>query len=290
MAIEVYILNSFAKIQTGGNPAGVVLNSILSETQMLAIAREVGFSETAFLDKIDKNSYSIRFFTPCAEVDLCGHATIAAFSLLKIKDLIQEGVYNLATKAGNIKITITNDNIFMTQKLPEFSDNVNKNEVLSCFNINDIDLIDKLPIQVVSTGLRDIFVPIKTLEILLNMKPNFEKIAELSKKHNTIGIHAFTLETMFGSTAHCRNFAPLYDIPEESATGTSSGALSCYLYKYGTITEKNSKKLNYEQGYSMKASSEIFANLSIENGKINSVNVGGMALLSKIITISNRLF
>jgi len=46
----------------------------------------------------------------------------------------------------------------------------------------------------------------------------------------------FTLETIHNATAHCRNLAPRYDIPEEAATGTASGALSCYLYKHGKIT------------------------------------------------------
>ncbi len=117
MDIEVYILNSFAKTSIGGNPAGVVLNSDITEKQMLSIAKIVGFSETAFLNKINTDSYSIRFFTPCAEVDLCGHATIAAFSLLKIKNLISEGKYKLNTKVGKIDITINNEKIFMTQKL-----------------------------------------------------------------------------------------------------------------------------------------------------------------------------
>lgn len=280
MDVEVYTLNSFAKTPEGGNPAGVVLNSNLSEVQMLELAKNVGFSETAFLNKVDKNSYSIRFFTPCAEVDLCGHATIAAFSLLKSKNMILQGKHRLFTGAGEINITINEENIFMTQKHPEFSEIIDKEEVLSCFDIKNDDLIPDLPIQIVSTGLRDIFVPIKTLDTLINMKPDFVKISELSNKYNTIGIHAFTLETMFNSNAHCRNFAPLYDIEEESATGTSSGALACYLYKYGKITAQNAKSLVFEQGYSMNEPSEIFASLEIDKGKIQSVSVGGIALLS----------
>jgi predicted PhzF superfamily epimerase YddE/YHI9 len=66
--------------------------------------------------------------------------------------------------------------------------------------------------------LRDIFVSIKTLEDLNNIEPNFEKISQISKKYNVIGYHLFTLGTLFSSTAHCRNFAPLYDINEEAAT------------------------------------------------------------------------
>lgn len=286
MDVEVYILNSFAKTQSGGNPAGVVLGLDLSERQMFKIAKEVGLSETAFLNKLDDNSYSIRFFTPCAEVDLCGHATIAAFSFLKSKNLISQGEYKLFTKAGEIDITIKEENIFMTQKLPEFSEIIDKKETLPCFGIKDNDLIVDLPVQIVSTGLRDIFVPIKSLENLINMRPDFEKISQISKKYNTIGIHAFTLETMFNSTAHCRNFAPLYEIPEESATGTSNGALACYLYNYDKTTAQTSKNLVFEQGYSMNKPSEILVSLDIDNGKINSVNVGGIALLSESTTVT----
>ena len=47
-----------------------------------------------------------------------------------------------------------------------------------------------------------------------------------------VGYHVFTLESLYGANANCRNFAPLYDIPEEAATGTSNGALGCYLYSY----------------------------------------------------------
>src|SRR6185369_17713524 len=84
MKIKVFTLNSFAKTQEGGNPAGVVLDSgNLSEVQMLAAAKEVGFSETAFVGKSNKADFKVRFFTPTDEVDLCGHATIATYALMQ---------------------------------------------------------------------------------------------------------------------------------------------------------------------------------------------------------------
>ncbi|MDR1168705.1 MAG: PhzF family phenazine biosynthesis protein [Heliobacteriaceae bacterium] len=281
MNIEVFVVNSFAKNQDGGNPAGVVLGLDCSEQCMLDIAREAGFSETAFLNKIDEKHYEIRYFTPSAEVDLCGHATIAAFYLLKNKNMIIDGSYKLNTKAGEIDIKIQKDNVFMTQNLPEYSEIVSQNEILRALNLKKEDLIEDLPAQVVSTGLRDIIIPVKHLETLLNMKPNFDVISELSKKYNTIGVHAFTPETMFYAAAHCRNFAPLYEIPEESATGTASGALSCYLFKYGQINRQTAKKLIFEQGYSMNKPSEILASLDFDNEQITSVNVGGTALLAQ---------
>lgn len=285
MNIEVYTLNSFAKTQEGGNPAGVVLSFDFSEEQMLKIAKEVGFSETAFLNKIGENTYSIRFFTPCAEVDLCGHATIATFSLLKEKNMIVQGAYKLHTKAGEICITISQDNVFMTQTLPQFGEIIDKNEILKCFNISKDDMIENFPVQVISTGLRDIIVPVKKLDTLLNMVPNFEEISKISEKYNAIGIHAFSLETLRVATAHCRNFAPLYDIPEESATGTASGALSCYLFEHNVINQNDAKNIIFEQGYSMKKPSEIFASLDVQDDVISKVNVGGTAIVSGIKNI-----
>ena len=93
--IQVFIMNSFATTPEGGNPAGVVLRSDFSEKEMLKIASIAGFSETAFLNRVDGSHYEIRFFTPAVEVDLCGHATIAAFSRLKQQGLLEGGNYFL---------------------------------------------------------------------------------------------------------------------------------------------------------------------------------------------------
>ncbi|WP_243577866.1 PhzF family phenazine biosynthesis protein [Clostridium minihomine] len=65
-----------------------------------------------------------------------------------------------------------------------------------------------------------------------------KKVKEISQQYNTVGYHIFSLKSLHGDNAYCRNFAPLYGIPEESATGTSSAALACYLYHYGKINEE----------------------------------------------------
>jgi len=287
MKIKVYTLNSFAKKIGGGNPAGVVLEANdLSEDNMKKIARKVSFSETAFVQKSAKADFKVRFFTPNNEVNLCGHATIATFFLLMNKGMIQREKYTLETKAGILNIQAKDDQtVFMTQILSRFYEKINRKEILECLNISEDQLLSDLPIQIVTTGLRDILVPIKNLKILLSIKPDFNKISNLSKKYNVVGFHVFSLETKFKSTAHCRNFAPLYGIPEESATGTSSGALSCYLFKYGKITKDQASHLVFEQGYSMNKPSEILAKLKIEDNEIKEVQVGGTAIIKKEIEI-----
>ncbi|QZY53870.1 PhzF family phenazine biosynthesis protein [Crassaminicella profunda] len=289
MKVKVYTLNAFGKSSNGGNPAGVVLNAdTLSDNHMQRIAKEVGFSETAFVQKSNDADFKIRFFTPSEEVDLCGHATIACFYVLANKGIISPGKYKQETKAGVLDLEVKMDGtILMNQALPEFLEIIDKKEIANSLNISEDEIASDLPIQIVSTGLKDILIPIKNLDTLLSMKPDFDKITEISKKYNVVGYHAFTLETKLDNTAHCRNFAPLYDIPEESATGTSNGALSCYLFKYGKVTVENKNHLIFEQGYSMNKPSEISASLSTNDENIIAVKVGGNAsdLKEKIIEI-----
>ena len=280
MEIEVYTLNAFAKTDNGGNPAGIVLGAdSLSAEHMQKIAAKIGFSETAFVKKSDKADFKVDFFTPNEEVDLCGHATIATFYLLSSKGIIEVGKYTQETKAGILNVECRKDNIiYMNQPSPQFYGILDKKEIAASLNIDEDEIMDNIPIQILSTGLKDILIPIKSLKALYKVKPDFDKISRLCKKQDVVGYHLFTLETKYVSNAHCRNFAPLYDIPEEAATGTSNGALSCYLYKYGLVSEKNTKNIVFEQGYSMGKPSEILASLITNNGEISEVKVGGRAL------------
>ncbi|MBU2700124.1 PhzF family phenazine biosynthesis protein [Sporomusaceae bacterium BoRhaA] len=285
MGVIVYTLYSFAKDNKGGNLAGVVLDADhLSDIQMLNIANQVGFSETAFVHKSNKATFKVRFFTPNSEVDLCGHATIATFSLLRNRGLIGSGIFSQETKAGILNITVDHDSVYMNQILPKYYDILDKAEIADSLNLSSNDCLNNLPAQIVSTGLKDVIVAVKSIKILSSIQPDFAKISELSKKYNVIGYHVFSLETKFGSTAHCRNFAPLYDIKEESATGTSNGALACYLHNYGVINKDQSSELLFEQGYSIGKPSEILVRLKIKKDKISEVLVGGTALIRDELT------
>ena len=143
MSRKVYRLNAFAKTEDGGNPAGVVIDAEhLSANQMQAIAKEVGYSETAFVMKSDKADFRVRFFTPTNEVDLCGHATIATFNLLRDLGIVAKGQYTQETKAGVLKIAICEDEVFMEQKLPEFDQILNHDEIIDSFNCQGVSYLN----------------------------------------------------------------------------------------------------------------------------------------------------
>lgn len=277
--MKYYTLNAFAKSPEGGNPAGVVFNSEnLSNQTKQEIAKRIGFSETAFVEKSTKADFKLQFFTPSEEVDLCGHATIASFFLMLNLSRIGIGSYTQETKAGVLKVDVMkNGSVFMEQTKPEFFELLPKEEIADSLNVSPKLISSDLPIQIVSTGLKDIFIPINNLANLLEIKVDFEKVAAISKKYNAIGYHLFSLETLNKASAHCRNFAPRYNIPEEAATGTASGALSCYLVKYGIITTEQASALVFEQGHTMGKPSEIQTQLLLKNNAIVQVKVGGMA-------------
>ncbi|PEZ03974.1 phenazine biosynthesis protein PhzF [Bacillus sp. AFS018417] len=278
MKIKTYLLNAFTKGEKGGNPAGVVLDTKgLTTEAMQAIANKLNFSETAFVFPSVTSDYEIRYFTPNEEVAICGHATIAAFSLLAQIRAIRKKIYTIKTKAGILSVQMHNNKmISLQQNPPDFLKTIPREEITKSLNLDEEKLIPDMPIQIVSTGLRDIIIPVRGLSDLLEITPDMKRIAEISKKYNVTGYHVFTLETLHNSTAHCRNFAPLFDIPEESATGTSNAALACYLIKQNKKFEKYST-FTFEQGYVMNKPSEVVVNVSTNLGNITDVQVGGFA-------------
>lgn len=269
MKIPVYVASAFSKDQQGGNKAGVVLfESSLSILQKMAIAQELGYAETAFISESTVADYRFEYFTPKEEVDLCGHATIAAFVILQYLDKLTKDRYTIETNSGVLTITLKGDAIFMQQNSPAFFELVTPDELKDCFDISTID--PHYPIQIVSTGLRDILIPIQSETTLHQLQPHFEEIKAVSERYDTIGFHLYTFNN---DRIICRNFAPRYNINEEAATGTSNCALACYLHAKHNI---HKPLYQFEQGYSLNSPSEISVKLvTTAQNDIEQVFVGG---------------
>ena len=273
--VDVYVAVAFSKDAKGGNKAGVVLGrSELTSVQKAAIAKEMGYSETAFVLDSDKADFKLQYFTPTEEVPLCGHATIAAFSTLKLLNMLDKPDCTIETEAGILNIHIKDDGlILMEQNRPAYLEVLDSDIFTGCIERNFID--HRFPIQIVSTGLNDVMLPVDSVEHLEQLSPDFEMIANMSKEKEVVGVHAFTIIKESDVTAICRNFAPLYGIDEESATGTANCALACYLFKY----YKQQPQYIFEQGHNMGDISRIVVNLSYHENVIDSVFVGGYGYL-----------
>ncbi|EOC99421.1 PhzF family phenazine biosynthesis protein [Caldisalinibacter kiritimatiensis] len=295
----LYQVDVFTEKPFEGNPAGIVPDAKgLTEETMQKIATEINVSETAFVTPINKKEYQVRFFTPECEIDLCGHATIATFFTLAHKgyiDSIKDGalrVYQI-TKVGRLPVDIyfkngQVDKVMMHQDKPKSLGTVNNlkeiSEALS-IKLEDIGIGNReFKSEIISTGLPDIILPVKSKAILDNLKIDFPKLKQISKQYNVIGLHVFCIENEKKvEKVYCRNFAPIVGINEESATGTSNGALIYYLKKNNIL--KKDTLIAY-QGEHLGRPSEIFCEIEqTENDYI--VKVGGRShlVLESVILI-----
>ncbi len=147
-------------------------------------------------------------------------------------------------------------------------------EIYHAFGLNFQDMPELLSPCIVSTGLSDILLPVNCKEKLNQAVLNRNEVIEISKKYNVIGIHMYFYEATPEVTAFCRNFAPLYDIDEESATGTSNGALTYYLSKMNFINKKDEN--SFIQGECMGKPSVIRSRINNNN----TIYIGGNAVIS----------
>ncbi|MBR3705426.1 MAG: PhzF family phenazine biosynthesis protein [Firmicutes bacterium] len=281
--MKFYIVDAFTQEKFGGNPAGVVIlpegADFPSDELMVKTAAELRYSETAFIKKLENGEFNIRYFTPAAEVDLCGHATIASFKALLYAGIIEDNAtYINHTLSGDLEIVVNNGFVLMDMAKPvRIGSIVNDQALEELYTIMGLDYADQkargleMNPQMISTGLPDIMMPVVNLADLEAIAPNFPALSDLSKRYEVVGVHAFTLDGD-DATCHVRNFAPLYDIDEEAATGTSNGALTYYGYLNGFV--KDGDDCKFIQGEKMQRPSQILSNIKDEK-----IKVGGDAVI-----------
>lgn len=275
--MKVYVMDSFSDRIFGGNQAGVVLaDKALEPAVMQQVAAELKHSETAFVWQTEEGN-RLRYFTPAGEVDLCGHATVAVFALLRRLGRIEDGTHKALTRAGALEIEVSGETVWMDMAPPKTLGILPEESWEELYGAYGLTLEDRpadLPPEIVSTGLADIMMPVRDHETLLRAVQNERTVTELSRRFDVTGVHMFCLGE---EAVYCSNFAPLYDIPEECATGTSNGALTYYLYERNLV-EPERENL-FLQGEHMERPSRILSRLTVQDGAVR-VRIGGQAVMS----------
>ena len=285
MKYPFYQVDVFTHHPFGGNPLAVFMDAKgLSNETMQKIAKEMNLSETSFiLPPGDLPAdFSIRIFTPEKELPFAGHPTLGTAHVLREAGKIPSGdcLIKLAMKAGIINVTQKEkENIlFMTQPLPEFQLPLNCDKEISEVlgiqksSINSIFC----PIQIVSTGLPTLIVPIISLDALKKIVVDTHRLKQILATLNIDMVYAFTQQTVHSSASiHSRAFAPGLGISEDPATGSAAGALGAYLYKNNVISENACKKIYIEQGYQIGRPATLQVEVEQENNEIKSIRVGG---------------
>ena len=284
--MKFYIVDAFTDEIFGGNPAGVIIlpegADFPTDEICVKTAKELRYSETAFIKRLNDREFNIRYFTPAAEVELCGHATIGSFAALRYGGYIGDGEFMNHTISGDLNIGVDGERVLMDMAVPvKINEITEEDKLVELYKIMGLDYLDqkarglKLIPQMISTGLPDIMMPVLTEADLDAIEPDFKALSDLSARYEVVGVHAFTLDGD-DATCHVRNFAPLYDIDEEAATGTSNGALTYYGYLNGFV--KSGDNCKFIQGEKMQRPSAIESHIEAdENGCL--IRVGGRGIM-----------
>ncbi len=291
---EFYKLDVFTDKPFTGNQLAVFPEaSEISENEMQLIANEMNLSETVFVLPSEKALRRLRIFTPKQELPLAGHPVVGTWNLLANLGIVgnnKNGIIKIEQelKVGVLPVEIEFLNnkpakVTMTQGKFECFKTVNDEAEINRFagglGIERDKIInsESLPIQVVSTGVKSIAVPLKNLETLGNCNLNSSLLSDCYLKYDAVGCYVFSFETIEESSKiHTRFFAPADSIPEDAATGSAAGSLSGYLVYYDAI---DSNKFIIEQGDFMNRPSRIFAEVEGEKGNVLKVKIGGNSVI-----------
>ncbi len=295
--LKFYQADVFTDLPFGGNPVAVIPDAEgLTDREFQQIAREMNLSETVFvLPPTDPAAtVKIRIFTPTQEIPFAGHPVVGAFYVLgtlgrlSLKDPLTRIVHECNIGLFPVEVHVRDravTRVVMTQPKPQFLGRVEPTqdlfEMAKALGVAKAQIDGtKLPVEVVSTGLPVIIVPVRTLTAVRSMQPDMAAITELCERHGANGIMVFTTMTVEDlSTVHTRMFAPAIGIPEDPATGSASGALGAYLVQNGVVEVGPTSMIMAEQGYEMDRPSRILIQVDSDDDVIQEVKVGGQAVM-----------
>ncbi|WP_248723406.1 PhzF family phenazine biosynthesis protein [Seonamhaeicola sp. ML3] len=220
--IDTYIVDSFTDKPFRGNPAGVCLiEDDLNDESMLAIAKELGLSETAFIKKLDtKNKYAIRYFSPKMEIPLCGHATLASSKVLFERDSAITDIHFVNIQ--NIDLLIGREGKLIKMEFPVYgteSAEVPK-PLLDALGLKKVKNIE------FNRETNILLLEIDSCKALTELKPDFEALYRSHKSIN--GVLVTSLSNKDNFDFESRYFWPWSGTNEDPVTGGTHTFLAKY--------------------------------------------------------------
>ncbi len=295
--LKFYQADVFTDVAFGGNPVAVIPDAEgLTDLELQQVAREMNLSETVFVFPPSDPAavVKIRIFTPTQEIPFAGHPVIGTFFVLgmttrlelrePVTRVLQEcnlGLFPVELHARNGTIL----RVVMSQPKPQFLDVVdNRDDLFSiakALGVAKQQITDtRRPVQVVSTGLPVMIVPMRTLTAVRSIIPDVSAVAALCQQYGANGMMVYSTMTVEQqATVHTRMFAPLIGIIEDPATGSASGALGAYLVQNGVVEVGPMTEIVAEQGYEIERPSRILIQIESEDDAIQEVKVGGQAVM-----------
>lgn len=233
--MKIYQIDAFTQSVFSGNPAAVCpLNEWLTDEVMQKIAAENNLAETAFYVK-KEDKYELRWFTPTVEVDLCGHATLAAaYVLFNFENHNENSITFYSPRSGDLIVTKEGDLLSLNFPTDSIEQIELTSEITTAFNIKP---------QHIFKGKTDYMLVFNNETEIINLKPNFQEVSKLPVR----GI----IVTAKGENSDfvSRFFGPQTGINEDPVTGSAHTTLIPYWAKELEKTKLSAIQLSERKGY-----------------------------------------
>lgn len=241
---DVLRYTAFSSDPEGGNPAGVVLDATaLDDGDMLAIAADLGYSESAFLTPSAGESggaaYDIRYFSPKAEVPFCGHATVAA--AIALAERTGPGELVFTTRAGVVPVEVTDEGgtlrATLTSVEPHLVDVADEDldEALAALGWDRNELDPAFPPRVAFAGARHLVLAAATRARLADLDYDFARLEALMHRLDLTTVQLVWRES--AAVFHVRDPFPVGGVVEDPATGAAAAAFGAYVRELGLAPE-----------------------------------------------------
>ncbi|MFD6552962.1 PhzF family phenazine biosynthesis protein [Streptomyces sp. NPDC058398] len=244
---DVVRYTAFSSTPDGGNPAGVVLDATaLDDSDMLAIAAELGYSESAFLTPSPEGvggqegrTYAVRYFSPKAEVPFCGHATVAA--ALALAERIGPGELVFSTRAGVVPVEVAQEGGTIRATLTSVEPRIEEiagadlTEALAALDWPAADLDPAFPPRIAFAGARHLVLAAATRARLADLAYDFARLETLMHRLNLTTIQLVWREA--ATVFHVRDPFPVGGVVEDPATGAAAAAFGAYVREFALVPE-----------------------------------------------------
>ena len=275
MTAEILRYTAFPAGDPGGNPAGVVLDAHgMPDEEMLAVAAEIGFSETAFLFPSaptgelaeSAGEAAVRYFSPLAEVPFCGHATIA--TAVAHAERHGTGRLDLVTRGGLVPVRTRSENGQLMATLTSVTPSVQPIDAgvlaaaLAALGWSRDLLDDSLPPYVAFAGNHQPVLAVSSRQVLADLDYDYDALAALMGEHDWTTMQLVHRERP--DLFHARNPFPPGGMDEDPATGAAAAALGGYLRALSLVPA--SRQVTIRQGEDMGRPSLLLVDIPEQGG------------------------
>jgi PhzF family phenazine biosynthesis protein len=263
---------AFSGSPEGGNPAGLVLDATgMEDHEMLTIAAELGYSESAFLVPAGPGEYDVRYFSPVAEVPFCGHATVAAGVALAERE--GDGSYLFHTQGGDVAVRAEGGRATLTSA-PPYVESVSEEQLslyLEALGWNRGELDRSMPPRIAFAGARHLVLAAHRRARLADLHYDFEAVKALMLEDELTTVHLVWRESAL--VFHARDPFPVGGKVEDPATGAAAAAFGAYLRELDLV--RAPARIEILQGQDMGRPSEL--RIELEEGR-EEIMVTGAAV------------